>query len=144
MKVLLLLVAIPALVAAQRPQPEFRLDALGPAPFALHAGGGVTVSLGNYARVAVIGSRAVVQPAGNGRAAWRGDLFARLALDPFRRHRVGFSLGGGLTVHERPYLLAVAELEGPRWGGLSPAVQAALGGGPRLGVILRRGFSDRR
>ncbi len=56
----------------------------------------------------------------------------------------GISLGGGISVpfvqgdtRVRPYLTAVADLEGHKHGPVTPALQIGLGGGARLGVVLR-------
>lgn len=132
----LLLLATPLHVGAQRPQPEFRVDAIGPAPYSIQAGAGLTWALGHYARVGVAG--------GFGGAETRADLTARIALDPFRQRRAGFSIGGGLSIRETPRLLGVVELEGPARAGWLPAVQLGLGGGARAGLILRRAVRGRR
>ena len=137
---LLSALAWPAVSVAQRVQPELRVDAIGPAPHAVHAGAGLTVALGHYARISAVGGIGVR----HGDIAGRGDLIARVLLDPFRQRRFGFSLGGGLSVRERPWLLAVVELEGPERFGWMPAVQGGLGGGPRVGLVFRRARPGRR
>jgi hypothetical protein len=80
------------------------------------------------------------------RADARVDLLTRFLLDPFRQSRYGLSLGGGIGLraepgdHVRPVLLAAVDLEGARWSnGWVPAMQLGLGGGARVGVVLRRG-----
>lgn len=137
------LLAVPALLAAQRPQPEARVDLIHSTVSALHVGAGLTQALGNYARVGVVGSLGVAGDSAV-RREWRGDLLARITLDPFRRHRFGFSFGGGLSVHRRAWLLAIAEVEGPSWRGMTMAAQAGVGGGYRAGLILRRAIDGRR
>lgn len=139
---MLLLWAAPA--DAQRLQAEVRADAIGPSPFAPHVGAGVIVPLGYYARVGIATGYGVRPAGGTRRGEWRGDLLARVTLDPFRQHAVGVSFGGGLTLRHRPYLLAVADIEGPEVGGWLPAVQVGIGGGLRGGVALRRAMSGRR
>lgn len=134
--------ALSCSVHAQTPQPEARLDVLGPPPARFHAGGGLTWALGHYARVSAIASYGMAARAASGE--WRGDLLARVTLDPFRQHRYGVSFGGGITVRRRPHLLAVAEVEGPAWGSVTPAVQGGLGNGARAGLVLRRTRSGRR
>jgi hypothetical protein len=64
------------------------------------------------------------------------------------------SAGGGLSVRYdqlasergrwRPLLALVVDLEGPRIGSVAPAIQLGLGGGARLGVILRGADPQRR
>jgi hypothetical protein len=64
-------------------------------------------------------------------------------LDPFRETPVALSLGGGVSVpyvdgqRVRPYLTLVADLEGRKRGAITPAIQIGLGGGARVGVVLR-------
>lgn len=137
------LLAAPALSGAQLPQPEVRLDLIHSTVSVWHLGAGVTRALGTYARVGVVASYGI---AGDrmARGEWRGDLLGRVTLDPFRRHRFGLSLGGGLSVHRRAWLLALAEVEGPRWRGMTVAAQAGVGGGYRAGLILRRAIEGRR
>ena len=137
------LLAAPALLGAQLPQPEVRADLIHSTASVWHLGAGLTSALGNYARVGVVGSYGV---AGDSvaRGEWRGDLIARVTLDPFSRHRFGFSLGGGLSWHHRAWLLAMAELEGPSWRGMTVAAQAGVGGGYRAGLVLRRAIAGRR
>lgn len=139
----LALLALPAGAAAQTLQPELRADAIVTDAVVWHVGAGLTWPLGNYTRVSGIGSYGIDDdPSTDGE--WRGDLLARVTLDPFRRRSIGFSVGGGLTVRSRPYLLAVAEIEGPIRRGLSVAVQAGVGGGYRAGLVVRRAVPGRR
>lgn len=137
------LLAAPALLGAQLPQPEVRMDLIHSTLSAWHVGAGLTHALGNYARVGVVGSFGVAGDTA-ARGEWRGDVVARVSLDPFRRHRFGFSLGGGLSWHHRAWLLAIAEVEGPSWRGITMAAQAGVGGGYRAGLILRRSIAGRR
>ena len=76
---------------------------------------------------------------------WR-YLLVRFLLDPFRQSAYGLSMGGGLSARAepgdrvRPRLLLAVDLEGRRSSrGLVPALQVGLGGGVRVGVVLRRG-----
>lgn len=131
--------------AAQSLQPELRMDGIGPRPYALHLGAGAHVALGHYARIGVIGGYgARATRAGRAKAELRGDLIARLTLDPFRQQRWGLSLGGGITVRERAYLLALADVEGPERNGWLPALQIGAGGGLRAGVAVRKAVEGRR
>jgi hypothetical protein len=110
----------------------------------MQAGGGVQIPAGYYVRVgvdvAVGGDFTKFSTETSGRL----DLIGRFLFDPFRQSRWGFSAGGGvsLRVHEgdqvRPDLVALLDLEGPRTSnGIAPAVQLGLGGGVRLGVVVR-------
>jgi hypothetical protein len=83
-------------------------------------------------------------------ASGRVDLFARFHFDPFRERKWGPYGGGGISARFdegrkwRPYLLAFVGLDGPASGGVAPAVELGLGGGARIGVILRRAAPNRR
>jgi hypothetical protein len=130
-------------------EPELRLDVIAGHEPAVQAGAGVQVPMGYYVRVGIVG--AVGVPTGADapsprRADARADLLVRFLLDPFRQSRYGLSIGGGLSARAepgdrvRPLLLVAMDLEGRRSShGLVPALQLGLGGGVRVGMILRRG-----
>ena len=147
-------------VRAQLPrpgvEPEARLDVIAGHQPAVQIGGGVQVPIGYYVRVGldaaagvVLGDRKALigipdEPPGplDGRA----DLLVRFLLDPFRQSAFGLSVGGGVSAraepgdHVRPRLLVAMDLEGRRSAhGVVPALQVGLGGGVRIGVVLRRG-----
>ena len=140
-------------VGAQVPSPavhpELRLDVIAGHEPAVQMGGGVQIPMGYYVRVGLDG--AVGLPTGANatsprRADGRADLMIRFLLDPFRQSRYGLSVGGGLSARAepgdrvRPRLLVAMEVEGRRSShGVVPALQVGLGGGVRVGVILRRG-----
>ena len=119
---------------------------------ALQVGAGAGLPMGHYVRVAGIAAVGLGMGGSSGAApGGRVDLLARFLLDPFRQARYGLSVGGGLSARfergERvtPLLLAAMDIEGRRRpGGWSPAVQLGVGGGVRLGVILRRGAASAR
>jgi hypothetical protein len=149
--ILLAVSAAPARAQVPSPtvQPELRLDVIAGHEPAVQAGAGVQVPMGYYVRVGIVG--AVGVPTGADapsprRADARADLLVRFLLDPFRQSRYGLSIGGGLSARAepgdrvRPLLLVAMDLEGRRSShGLVPALQLGLGGGVRVGVILRRG-----
>lgn len=150
-----LALAVPAVlprdVMAQpslRIQHEVRLDVIT-SPAAVHAGVGATVPLGTYVRAGLIGGLG----AGSGALDARTDLIGRFHLDPFRERRWAPYAGGGVSVRysgeddeaTRGYLLVFIGMEGPvSRRGWSPAIEAGLGGGARIGVALRRGIPGRR
>lgn len=137
----LLLALLPAAALAQRPQGEAGVSAHWTADqVAWYGLAGATWPAGTYARLSAIGAMAFADP---GRDA-RGDLVARVILDPYRRSRFGFSFGGGVSLGRSSRLLAVAEMEGPRWRGVSPALQAGIGGGWRAGIRVRGARPGRR
>lgn len=158
--VLVTLMLLPSMVRAQVPrptsQPEVRLDGIFGRQPAVQLGAGVQVPMGYYVRVgldvavgvatedreALLGSAEAPPGPLDGRA----DLLVRFLLDPFRQSAFGLSLGGGLSARAepgdrvRPRLLVAMDIEGRRSArGLVPALQVGLGGGLRVGVVLRRG-----
>lgn len=123
---------------------EYRADAIAGRGTAAQGGGGVSVPLGIYVRLAVDASAGATWRDGTTRASGRVDAIGRFLLDPFREVPVALSLGGGVSVpyadgdsRVRPYLTLVVDLEGRARGPISPAVQLGLGGGARVGVVLR-------
>lgn len=137
-----------ALACAQGPpvMKEFRLDALIANRPAAEVGAGLVLPGGVYSRTALTAATGVVWRAGASTSATRVEVVSRFLLDPFRDSPYGLSIGGGLGVTNaavpsrwRPYLALVVDLEGTRSGGVTPALQLGLGGGARLGVVLRSG-----
>jgi hypothetical protein len=142
--------SVPRTAAAQdaiglRPQPEVRADLIAGRQPAAQMGVGVQLPLGYYVRIGIVGAAGVRLDDVSPRADARVDLLARFLLDPFRQSRYGLSVGGGLGLRTepgdrvRPVLLVAADLEGRRSArGITPALQVGLGGGVRVGLVLRR------
>lgn len=129
---------------------ELRVDAIIGNQPAVQVGAGAQFALGYYVRLGVDGAVGVRtgqrSPASDSRLDGRLDVLTRFLLDPFRQSAYGLSVGGGLSLRAepgdrvRPLLLVAADLEGRRSrAGFSPALQVGLGGGVRLGIVLRRG-----
>ena len=135
-----------ALAAQQAPTtyPEFRADAIIATGTTVQGGVGVVVPAGLYARIGLDGGFGTRWREGSSSAVGRVDVIARFLLDPIRENDVGFSIGGGLSApidaggFRTPYLTLVADVEGRRRGGFTPAVELGLGGGARIGFVLRR------
>ena len=138
-----------------RPRAEARVDYLGPNPKSVQAGLGVNIPLGMYVRLAIVGAGGASWQDGESGASARGDVIARFSFDPFRERRWGLSAGGGLSVRYdeslaasgdrwRALIAIVLDLEGPLVGPVTPALQVGLGGGVRVGLILRGGDRFRR
>ena len=72
------------------------------------------------------------------RVTGRAEIVGRFLLDPLYEHRWGPYVAGGLGVAAHPYVLVLLGLEGPRLGRVTPALEAGLGDGVRLGFALRR------
>lgn len=123
---------------------EYRADAILGNGTTAQAGVGAVIPFGTYVRLGVDGAAGATWRDGVTRASGRVDAIARFLLDPFRETPIGFSLGGGVSVpyvrgdeHVRPFLTAVIDIEGHVRGRITPAVQLGLGGGTRIGVVLR-------
>ncbi|HYC50223.1 MAG TPA: hypothetical protein VEB19_03850 [Gemmatimonadaceae bacterium] len=130
---------------AQFLQPELRLDVSGPSPVAIEPGIGLTTALGTYARLGVTAGYDVRGAPERAGRRWRGDVIARVTLDPFRQQRWALSLGGGISYRgATTYLAALADVEGPEVRGMLPAIQIGVSGGVRGALILRRARRERR
>jgi hypothetical protein len=153
---LALLVAVPGLLGAQvaalKPpvQFELRADLLGGPPAGMQAGLGANVAAGYYVRLGVDAAAGGSMHDGDAVASGRVDVTARYLLDPFREFKWGPYFGGGFTAQwdrravRRGDLLLLAGLEGPARAGWRTAFEVGLGGGARLGVVLRRARSNGR
>lgn len=123
---------------------EYRADALIGRGTALEGGLGAVFPMGIYVRTSLDVAGGVTWRDAGTRASGRVDLISRFLLDPFREVPVGLSLGAGVSVpyasgdhNVRPYLTGVIDIEGKRRGRITPALQVGLGGGTRIGVVLR-------
>jgi hypothetical protein len=153
----IVLAAGPPLRAQGLPRPharaEVRVDYLGPNPDAVHAGVGLNVPAGTYLRVSLVGAGGASWQEGRTGGSARAEVVGRFTFDPFRERRWGLSAGGGLSLRYdesrstrrwRPLLALVMDFEGPRKGSIVPALQVGLGGGARVGLIIRGADSNRR
>jgi hypothetical protein len=147
--------AAPPSARSQNPQPfqsELRIDGLFARSSAVEAAYGVSIPAGIYVRNGLVGG------VGAGRHGLEGrtDFVTRFSFDPFMQSRWAPYGGGGLSGRYRPtadggsraYLLVFLGIEGPLTKGAAagwvPAFEVGLGGGARVGFILRRGITGRR
>lgn len=137
-------VLLPVGAARGQIQPEARVEAVATGPRRVESGLGMSVRAGSYLRAGVNVAREVWSRGDSSSSSWRADYLVRFSMDPLGEQRWGVALGGGLGYRGRAYLLAVAELEGPRLSGVRPAAQLSLGGGVRVGLLLRRAADRRR
>jgi len=151
-----LLTALPALGSPQLPQQplqtEARLDGIIAHTTGVEAGLGFTIPAGIYVRSGLIAGVG----AGRHGVEGRTDLISRFSLDPFRQSRWAPYGGAGVSGRyrsklddgSRAYLLIFFGVEGPlplgRTSGFVPAFELGLGGGARIGLIVRRGINARR
>jgi len=150
---LLLLPSVDNAQLSQQPlQTEARLDAIIAHTAGVEAGLGLTVPAGIYVRSGLVAGLG----AGLHGVEGRTDLISRFSLDPFRQSRWAPYGGGGISGRyrskrdggSRAYLMIFLGVEGPlplgRTSGIVPALELGLGGGARVGVVLRRGINARR
>lgn len=136
----------PPTVKPPKLDPEIRLDAIVARVSAVQAGFGLTMVAGTYVRSGIVGGLGFSRDGLSGRL----DGLVRFHLDPFRQSRWAPYGGAGISgrfdrvTGARAYLLVVAGLDGPIRNGMTPSVELGLGGGARLGVILRRATGERR
>jgi hypothetical protein len=122
---------------------EYRADAIVAHNTSLEAGLGAVEPLGPYIRMGIDGAAGASWRDGSPHPSGRIDAIGRFLLDPFREMQVGLSLGGGVSVPVvigqpvRPYLAVVVDIEGRMKGPVTPALQLGLGGGARIGVVMR-------
>ncbi len=149
MKALLLVFGIVAAANATRlggQTPEARIDGIASDPAAIQAGLGITTKAGTYLRTGVVAALGASDEGASGRL----DFVNRFHLDPFRESRWAPYAGGGLSARfddnqrSRLYALLILGVDGPVARGLTTSVEAGLGGGARLGIIIRRAAPERR
>jgi len=134
-------------LAAQRPagrQAEARLDVLAARTPSLQAGGSLNVPAGLYVRLAGTVAAGVAWRDGARRGAARADLAARFHLDPFRESPLGlYGLAGLSAMGDgfegwRPRVLVGVGVESRARGRRVLAGELSLGGGVRVGLVVRR------
>lgn len=126
------------------PQWEVRQDLTVARELGAHVGAGFNVRAGYYARLgATLNAGALRDAQHVWVGAQRVDLSARFLLDPFGERSRAWYGGGGVSIAQRPGVPAVTTmqlvvgLEGAQEGKVTPAVELGVGGGVRLGVVLR-------
>lgn len=154
MAVLILLLATTGLEAqstqTKKPPPsisiEGRVDVIGAKNSTAQAGIGILMFGGTYVRTGIVGAVGATKDGLSSRA----DGFALFHLDPFRESHWAPYGGAGLSARfdegsrPRAYLLVFAGVDGLVKNGLTTSFEAGLGGGARLGVIIRQAVAERR
>ena len=120
---------------------EWRGDAILAARSAVHAGGGVLFPIGTYVRSGIV----IGAGESETRLSYRAEFMNLFHLDPFRESGRGVYGGGGVSFrHDEAgnrnitVLLALIGVELPLQHGYAPALEAGLGGGVRLAVVMRK------
>jgi hypothetical protein len=156
LRCIIVLAAAPSLVCAQAGtfktavQFEARVDALAGPPAGGQLGIGANVAAGYYVRIGLDAAAGASSRDGAAVLSGRVDLASRFLLDPFKEFAWAPYAGGGITAQwdrrgeRRADLLLLVGLEGPVRAGWRTAFELGLGGGARLGVVLRRARSNSR
>lgn len=139
-------------MTTETPHAELRTDVIASSGrTSVQVAGGVQIPAGYYARIGLVAGAGTDIVRGGQETSARVDVVGRFLLDPFRQTNWGISAGAGVSVraragdHVRPVLLAVIDVEGRRSvSGISPAIQVGLGGGVRVGTVLRWGSRTAR
>lgn len=125
------------------PQYEARVDAVLSPAGGVMAGLGVNVRAGWYARLGLALTAGAISTSGDLAATQRLDVTARFLFDPFAEGRRALYAGAGLGAQRSAsgevegILLGIVGVEGRSEGRIVPSVELTLGGGARLGVVLR-------
>ncbi|MFL5581224.1 MAG: hypothetical protein ACJ8AO_12690, partial [Gemmatimonadaceae bacterium] len=123
---------------------EVRADGI----FAAHEqvaqlGAGVSRALGSYARLTLVAAAGAADAEAAVHPAVRADGFVRITTDPFAEHARAPYVGAGVSARGRPDadprvdLLVVLGVDGRPRGAWAPAFELGLGGGARVGLVLR-------
>lgn len=142
----------PAAPRVARLRPLFRADVLFARNTAAHVGAGLAITAGNYVRLSLEGAAGIARGGVERQsvASGRVDLVGRFLLDPYAQHARGPYAGGGISVRRdgadgwRPALLVLVGIEGRPRAGWAPSLEAGLGRGARVGLVLRASRRDRR
>lgn len=137
------------------PQYEARVDAVLSPTGGVMAGLGVNVRAGWYARLGLALTAGAISTSGSAPGSTSGstsgdlaatqrlDVTARFLFDPFAEGRRALYAGAGLGAQRSAsgevegILLGIVGVEGRSDGRIVPSVELTLGGGVRLGVVLR-------
>ena len=125
-------------------QQEWRLDAVAGNQQLVLAGLGVNVVAGTYTRLVVNALGGRKWSDGGNEAAFQLEGAARFVLDPFRESALGLYGLGGISLRYakssewQPFLLIGVGLERSLGPSRLLALEVALGGGARVGVVVRR------
>jgi hypothetical protein len=148
----LIAVCIPDVAIGQRsvPQPELRVEYIGGDPWQVLGGAGITFPAGVYTRLGLNAAAGFARNDSATRTAARVDGTVRFLLDPFRQARFGLYGVAGVSAMWRetegwaPRVVLGLGIEGKVRRGTATSVEAALGGGARVAIVLRRARPDRR
>ncbi|HWG51918.1 MAG TPA: hypothetical protein VN677_01325 [Gemmatimonadaceae bacterium] len=131
-------------------QPAGRADVFLADITAVQAGLELSAPAGSNLRLALVGAAGESWRDGASGLSARAELTGRFLLDPEFRARWAPYVGGGVGARYdrvgdwRGVLSLVIGVEGPKWGGTVPFVEAGYGGGARIGVGFRKARAGQR
>ena len=132
------------------PRGEARLEVIAARHATVQLGAGVAVTAGPYMRVGLLAAGGATRRDDHTLATGRADAFLRFHLDPFRESRIGlYGIAGAGVMDDgsrtwEPRVFIGLGFEGRGGRRITPAVEAALGGGARLALALRGSRPGRR
>jgi hypothetical protein len=135
---------------AARVRPELRADAAVGHALVVLAGAGLVTDAGFSTRLAATLGGGLATTGGDPRGVLEGTLVARYLLDPMRQSRRGLYAGGGVGgraqegAPPRWFLVGLVGIEGRGAGAFTPALELGVGGGVRVGLVLRPTQRGRR
>ncbi|HEX4934802.1 MAG TPA: hypothetical protein VFV33_16545 [Gemmatimonadaceae bacterium] len=138
----------PRRAAAQRPsgrQFEARLDAIAASTPALQLGAGVNIPAGLYVRLGATAAGGLAHRDGVTHGSARAEVIARFLLDPFNEFPLALYGLGGLSAmvdpfeEWRPRVVVGLGLESRVRNRRAIAAELSVGGGVRIGAVIRRG-----
>ena len=143
-----MLLLLPTVAIAQAPArrvlPEARVDVVAGDVTSAQLAGGVHITSGTYVRFGVFGGYGRAWNDGRDGDSYRFEVQGRFHLDPQRSTRFGlYGIGGVTTTHDpfedwQARLVVGVGTELPAYARTTFAVEAALAGGLRLSLALRR------
>src|SRR6478672_9685917 len=126
------------------PAIEGRVDAIFSQKPTAQLGLGLSMFGGTYVRTGIVAAIGANQEGVTGRT----DGFVRFHLDPFRQSRWapygGAGISGRYDAGSRPkaFVLIFAGVDGPVRNGTTTSFEVGLGGGARIGVVLRQAVAE--
>jgi hypothetical protein len=129
---------------------ELRADAIGARATTAHLGAGLSFPAGTYVRGVLTVAGGAAWKASDSRSSARVDAGLRFLMDPFREQTWALYGTGGLSMlydgfdRWRPLVLVAVGLEREGPGRWTHAIEVGLGGGARLGLVLRRASAGTR
>jgi hypothetical protein len=124
--------------------PEVRADVVTGDVVTAHLSAGVHINSGTYVRIAVLGGYGRAWDEDREGESYRVEIQGRFHLDPLRSTRFGlYGIGGVTTTHDpfadwQSRMVLGGGVELPAYARTTLALEAALAGGLRISLAVRR------